>query len=425
MASVSRCLIFFSFAGVLFAQGSSLSVAPLVITQCVSGRGAATLSWKSPGPGLVQVRVGDAQGPAMTGREAPAGSAQTGDWVSDGMVFVLVNDAGTEVARVTATVSCGAIPDPLDAALATGAWFPLQVGNQWVYRLDNRVITSAYTTWTITRTEQRGDQTYYVLSTAPGVGQPSDMLLRSDGDGRIYRIRDIALQTEELWLDPTVNPDPSAVLKIRQRNFTYTGALGTFSGGIIYDTDQVSLIRESGTFVRGLGLVERSAVLQTGSSGGFTDGLQLVSVRIGKGIRLATTALTFQFGAESTRLDVTNKKVTNCAIPCYFTACGIAGADPSNTYKPCFQARMNVQHPLDGSGITAEIELRDPSDRQVFQVTVPLTKSDVLADFTAFQQVPLYAKPNEPFAPGDYRLNGRLKRNGADAGSATVPVRID
>lgn len=252
------------------------------------------------------------------------------------------------------------------------------------------------------------------------------MLLRSDGEGRIYRIRDTAPQTEELWLDPTASPDPSAVLKIRQRDLIYKSALGTFSGGIVSDTSP-GLIKETGTFVRGLGLVDRRVSLQSGSSGGFSDGLQLVSVRIGKGIRLAVPAITFQFGAESTRLDVTNKKVTTCAVPCYFAACGIGGGrDPPNTYKPCFQARLNIQRPnVDGGVLTAEVELRDPADRQMFQATVPLTMADVLTDFTAFQQVPLYAKPNEPFAAGDYRLNGRLKRNGEDAGSTSLPIRID
>ena len=56
---------------------------------------------------------------------------------------------------------------------------------------------------------------------------------------------------------------------------------------------------------------------------------------------------------------------------------------------------------------------------------MPLMETDVLADFTAFQQLPLYAKPNSPLAPGNYRLNGRLKRNREDAGSASLPIRID
>ena len=171
MLVVSRYLIFLSLGAALLAQSPSLSIAPPVITECVAGRGSARLLWNSLGPGSVQVRIGDAQGPAMTGREAPAGSAQTGGWVSNGLVFVLVADAGAELARVTAKVICDATPDPLEGALAAGAWFPLQVGNQWVYRSDSRFPTSAYTTWTITGVEQRKDRTYFVLSSIPGQGR--------------------------------------------------------------------------------------------------------------------------------------------------------------------------------------------------------------------------------------------------------------
>ena len=56
---------------------------------------------------------------------------------------------------------------------------------------------------------------------------------------------------------------------------------------------------------------------------------------------------------------------------------------------------------------------------------VPLTKADALADFTALQQVPRYANLNSPLAPGNYRLNGRLKRNKEDEESASLPIRID
>jgi hypothetical protein len=144
-----------------------------------------------------------------------------------------------------------------------------------------------------------------------------------------------------------------------------------------------------------------------------------ISARLGQGIRLATPASGIQLNAEGTRLDVTNKRVTNCAIPCYFLACGIAGADPADTYKPCFQARMHIQQAEGASetgSLTAAIELRDAAN---------LPQFDSLSDFTFYQQLPLYTKPNQPFPPGNYRLNGTLKRNGEDAGSASLPIRID
>jgi hypothetical protein len=166
----------------------------------------------------------------------------------------------------------------------------------------------------------------------------------------------------------------------------------------------------------------------TGSSGGLVESLQLISARLGQGIRLATPATGIQLNAESARLDVTNKRVTNCAIPCYFVACGIGGADPADTYKPCFQARMQIQQApgaSESASLTAAIELRDAANSPVYQATVPLPQFGTLTDFTFYQQLPLYTKPNQPFPPGNYRLNGILKRNGEDAGSASLPIRID
>jgi hypothetical protein len=116
------------------------------------------------------------------------------------MVFVLVNDAGTEIARATARVSCGATPDILEPALSTGLWFPLQIGNEWIYRVNTRSDTSSYVTWKLTRTELIGDRTYFVLSTGPS----DEMRIRSDADGRLYRLTDANTGAEELWLDPTI-----------------------------------------------------------------------------------------------------------------------------------------------------------------------------------------------------------------------------
>jgi hypothetical protein len=116
------------------------------------------------------------------------------------------------------------------------------------------------------------------------------------------------------------------------------------------------------------------------------------------------------------------------AIPCYFAACGIAGADPADTYKPCFQARMQIQHSpcaSEAGTLTAAIELRNAANSPVYQATVPLPQFDSLTDFTFYRQLPLCTKPNQTFPPGNYRLTGTLQRNGQDAGSATLPIRID
>jgi hypothetical protein len=344
------------------------------------------------------------------------------------MVFVLVNEAGTELSRATAQVSCGATQDGLSAALAAGAWFPLQIGNQWIYRVNNRLATSTYIIWTITRTEQIGDRTYFVLSTGPASAPGNEIRLRSDADGRVYRIANLPNSSEEqLWLDPTAAQDPAALLRITKRGFLYSGPLGKFPGAIVYQS-YGALTIDTGIFVHGLGLVESSSSMITGSSGGFTEGLQLISARLGRTIRLSTPSAALQLGSESTRLDITNKRATNCAIPCYFTACGLAGADLPDTYKPCFQVRVHVEQATsahDSGPFIAQIELRDANNSQVYQTTLPLSQFDGLTDFSLFHQVPLYKNPNAPFPPGNYRQYGTLKRNGEDTGSATLPLRID
>ena len=51
--------------------------------------GRTTLTWRTSTAIRVQIRVGSADGTPMTGLEGPTGSAQTGDWVTDGMMFYL------------------------------------------------------------------------------------------------------------------------------------------------------------------------------------------------------------------------------------------------------------------------------------------------------------------------------------------------
>lgn len=60
----------------------------------VTGNGKTTLHWKISSTDRVQVRVGTPDGTPMTGIQGAEGSAETGDWVTDGMRFFL-QDAGS------------------------------------------------------------------------------------------------------------------------------------------------------------------------------------------------------------------------------------------------------------------------------------------------------------------------------------------
>ena len=55
--------------------------------------GTATLSWTTTGTRTVEIRVGAPDGPLLC-RGGASGSATTGDWVHDGMVFFLQDASG-------------------------------------------------------------------------------------------------------------------------------------------------------------------------------------------------------------------------------------------------------------------------------------------------------------------------------------------
>jgi hypothetical protein len=67
--------------------------------------GVTTLSWQATGVTQVQLRVGSPDGPPLTGIDAPSGSAQTGEWVSDGMTFYLQDASDGNSTGATKTLA--------------------------------------------------------------------------------------------------------------------------------------------------------------------------------------------------------------------------------------------------------------------------------------------------------------------------------
>jgi hypothetical protein len=67
---------------------AAITATPLTVAAGQS-TGRTTVSWQASGVGSVQIRIGSPTGPAMTGLEGPFGSASTGDWAVDGMLFYL------------------------------------------------------------------------------------------------------------------------------------------------------------------------------------------------------------------------------------------------------------------------------------------------------------------------------------------------
>ncbi len=407
-----RCFTLLVGACLLQAQ-PSVTLHPPVITDCDSavlgqtgvgqtGVGQTMVQWSDPGGGTVQVLVGTVQA-SLTGLVPASGSTMTGLWVTDGMPFVLVDAAGNQLASATAQVLCSPLGGPVAAGLAAASYLPLDIGNRWIYRTNNRTATSQYTQWLVTGAQTVGGQLWFVIQLSASDVQSSDadtqMLMRQGDGGRIY-----ILQNEQaaLWLDPNTPQDPSAQLQVTGRG-PQQNPLGAFADGLTYAKSQ-DLIQETGTVVRGLGLTSSYANMLSGSSGGFTQSMVLVEARIDGHLLFATQAPSLQLSIEAATFDVTHGLVTNCILPCYFAACKLGGIppDPPGTYKPCFKAGARL------AGVTTtvavDLDILDASGNVLAHTAMSLIPDDG-GRTEGFYQMPLYTAPNQPFTPGNYRLS--------------------
>ncbi|HEY4360903.1 MAG TPA: hypothetical protein VGN17_08040 [Bryobacteraceae bacterium] len=395
------------FAARLLSAAATLTIAPSVIYDCTDTHGQATLTWTGAS-GPVQIRVLSPQGPAMTGFNPPAGSVSTDNWVSDNQTFYLVNQQGSVEASVTSRVQCGGTPNTLDQGLQGGSFLPLQLGNTWVYRYSTRFITSVYVTLKVTGTQQVNGKTYFVLSSVNFSPPSVYMIVRGDNAGRIWQLTGTASSPQEALL-----LDPASVA-----HAPYSGPLGNFPDAIMLSPTSGGLIATSETFVRGLGLAHTYSTMLTGSSGGFTDGMDLVEARLGGGVQLAVPPpARFSLSLENLLFDVTGHNVMDCSVPCYFVACYLApGADPPGTYKPCAQVR--VEGGTNVSAYALDLEVDDASGKAVYHAP-SLGGQDL-----EYVQIPLYAQPNQPFPPGQYQLVGRLSIPGAQIAVAQISFRV-
>jgi hypothetical protein len=230
--------------------------------------------------------------------------------------------------------------------------------------------------------------------------------------------------TEQLLFDPA-GTTPGALYKILTKGQPTQTAVGKFADAFTYDWFDL-LVDERGTYVRGIGFLSSSSQMLTGSSGGFLQSYTLVYARVAGNLGFAAPALSLELTAESRDLDVTGGHVTNCAVPCYFVACGFApGADPPGTYKPCFQARVRLQESL--ASFAA-------ADTQTRTVLLDLLDSGDVVVSSATDAVPIGVGQLEavvshsillPAIPGQYRLRARIvDASNVETDSAFLALKI-
>ncbi len=323
-----------------------LRLDPAVITDCRDGLGRAVLSWTSTDAPSVTLFT---QGMALTGPESPTGTNVTGHWVNDGQAFSLRSPDGTTLAAVTARVNCIDLP----------LW-PLAVGNSWTFRVNSRAQTGLFETWRVSRQETALGEVWSVVTNGS-----AESWWRIDALGGLHRL------VNNLDDRPTLREAPQA----------------TVPAGIFVDNYNYVLPgfeTENGTLSRGVGPVRIVRTLAGGSSGGFSQGFDLVEARIGD--RLIRRDL---YGI-SLNID---PEVYNCAVPCYFVACGLAppAPDPPGTMKPCREARVEGAELLTITG---------PDGTVVMQVNL---------NGTTFLRLPLWQWPNGSYTVQAYGAKGTAK----------------
>ncbi|HTB16081.1 MAG TPA: hypothetical protein VK752_31140, partial [Bryobacteraceae bacterium] len=248
------------FLSALLSSGATLTIS------CVDPLDIATLTW-SGATVPVQIIVGSPTGTPMTGLLPASGTAVTGPWVSDNLKFYLEDQSGNVEASVTANLYCANLPPAVDQGLASGSYFPLAIGNTWVYKYNDRLVTASYVVRTIAQQTYQAGQIYYILTqTSPPDPTPIAML-RADASGVVYQLTSTG---EQVLLDPK-SAAPAA----------YQGALGIFNDALTPPAQVAGgLIQTTTTYARGIGLIASQSTMLTGSSGGFTESLDLVDVKV-------------------------------------------------------------------------------------------------------------------------------------------------
>ncbi len=325
---------------------------------------------------------------------------------------------------------------PATAALAQQTvpeYFPLQPGNQWVYR---SAYFSTFRTVSVTETRQFNDLTYSVVlqNSEPGTA----VYLRSDGAGRIFTY-DTAKQQETLAYDftgrssqPNLNGTSSTVSPADH----YSGPIGDYDNAFTI-TQRGSVSGSSETFVPWIGKVGGSTFLTGGSSSLVPPLVEdLIYARINNVLLLTTREWSISLALDRPIYRLQFGQTDDCQGSVFPNWKPAAGA-----YEPCALARLTLR--LAGTGAAKlsfptsqlyEMELRDPagkviwrySDGKAFaQAVRELVVNPGELNFT--QLVPLYnadAFPRVPLAPGAYRLTATLLDADGGSGSASVLLRI-
>ena len=158
----------------------------------------------------------------------------------------------------------------------------------------------------------------------------------------------------------------------------------------------------------------------TGSSGGFTESLDLVDVKV-DGFHLSLPVPKITLSIDNPFPNISNQLAPNCAVPCYFVACNLApGADPTGTYRPCGQVRVETSAEVPFYNVL--VELLDSNGTAVFQNS----QQSLNISSLNYIRLPLYTgqTPFTLLKPGIYNLVGSMTLGSTTLATSTIQVQV-
>jgi hypothetical protein len=262
-------------------------------------------------------------------------------------------------------------------------WLPLQTGNYWIYSMDTRFVTRLHHTLRVLGPYEQAGKIYCQLEDRNG-DSLSHRFLRVDAQGRIYQLNTLSADAETLLLDPSHAQDA-----------TYEGPLG-LDGRFILFNGVNPFIRARYEYASGVGMLSLTESIIAGSSGGFSRSETLLEAKIGDRVYRAPLSSDPQVSLS------TDATFGNCAIPCYYAACGLGSpVDPPRTIKPCLRVRMQVSHAPPGANLILDLS----STNSLYQTRIPLAS----ADGVTFSSLPFYQQERvgaalQLFESGEYTI---------------------
>ncbi len=304
------------------------------------------------------------------------------------------------VAPLLLTCLCATAKAEADPACRS-EWLPLETGNYWVYQSSTRFVTNSFHTLRVLGTYELSGQVWCQMEDAGRL-----FFLRTDKEGRIFQ-RSLQSAAESIYLDPR-----------GLKPYTLTSNLGFTAQAIDY-SPSASLSRDTSTYASGLGRTSSSSFIATGSNGGFSGSDSLLEMRISDKIyRVIPTPPEITLSLDPS--------FANCAIPCYYAACGIGSpVDPPMALKPCLGARTAGTN-LPGNSLL-RLSIADATGTTRYEQYIPKAAGASVQ----FISLPFYYQertgtPITLFPPGDYIVTlWLLDPAGKLAAAATSQTKLN